>query len=51
MVLRKNHAQQNYWKGALAALTSCPVAPEDINNIVFRLIIATTDTLNLNFFL
>ena len=32
-------------------LAPCPVIPEDINNIVFSIIRATTETLNVDFFL
>ena len=48
MVLRKNHAQQNYCWGSLAdPLPLATWPPKDIGNIVFGFISATTKALRL----
>ena len=47
---RTDQSQQNYWGRELhiTAPSPLPSGPEDISDIILRIISATTQTLNLN---
>ena len=47
-LLRKNHSQQNYcWETLTDPQPPATWLPKDVNNIVFQIISATTETLRL----